>query len=149
MAFSQNLHLLLHKRTYLYPRETLWMHWLGKAYLLPHTWENVLRIHDEERLCAFKECGEVYSHSISLFVHVCTHNAEKPCACKECWETFTQSSYLTQHLRTHSGLMPVECKKFEKALPSPALAKHGRFHTGEKLLCLEGVWQKVYMCLKI
>lgn len=60
---------------------------MGKAYILLHTLRERIRILSGEGPYAVKECGKVYYHSTSLFIHMCTHHGETPYKCKECRET--------------------------------------------------------------
>ncbi|KAM4857516.1 zinc finger protein 426-like isoform 4-T4 [Urocitellus parryii] len=91
------------------------------------------RIHSEDKLFLWEQCGDAFSHSRSRATHVQTYTGKKAYECKECGKSFKYSANLNIHMRTHTGEKPYQCKECGKAFSRCyPLTQHLKTHTEEK-----------------
>uniref|UniRef100_A0A8C3WA91 Uncharacterized protein n=1 Tax=Catagonus wagneri TaxID=51154 RepID=A0A8C3WA91_9CETA len=92
------------------------------------------RIHTEEKLYPYAECGKACIRHMELNQHPELHNKEKSYQCKGCGKGFSQKAELLEHLKIHTGEKPCKCSKCGRCFSHRSfLTKHQSVHTGKKL----------------
>lgn len=86
-----------------------------------------------DNLHSCTECGDTFTSSSSVRVHMRRHTGERPYSCTKCGATFAQTSTLARHKFIHTGERPFACTECEQAFADvSSLRNHKLTHSGER-----------------
>lgn len=73
--------------------------------------QHIRRQHLKQKKHLCQYCGQGFSDSTSLKVHIRTHTGERPYKCPVCPRAFAKSNGMVVHLRQHTGEKPYVCEQ--------------------------------------
>ncbi|XP_022093914.1 zinc finger protein 846-like isoform X2 [Acanthaster planci] len=94
-----------------------------------------ITIGPREHICHVPNCGQIFSKTSHLKLHLRSHSGQLQYACDWplCGSSFRRSDELQRHYRTHTGERKYQCKLcMKRFLRSDHLSKHIKTHNNKK-----------------